>query len=134
MTAIGWALVFGACVVGFDLVIALQVAAAALATAATTTTFAGFVADIRRALLLADVPLKAAAIEMGIDHALLIRQLQGIGHLSLRRLSRIQSPEFWRWLAVLQAVRLGLPEELQRSRRLINLLNPAVGNKTWRTA
>jgi hypothetical protein len=75
--------------------------------------FAGLVEDFRRALVLADVSLKAAAIDMDIDHALLIRQMQGQGHFSWARFSRIQSEEFHQWFSLLRAVRTGMPNEVE---------------------
>lgn len=80
--------------------------------------FAGMAEDVRRALALAGVPLKAAAIDMDLDPKLLRRQLDGEGHLSLARLSRIVSPEFRQWFALLQAQRYGFPPEVQAAATL----------------
>lgn len=74
--------------------------------------FAGFSRDFRRSLELSGTPLTSAAIDMEIDHAQLIRQLAGEGHLSVRRIARIDAVDFHRWLALLQARRHGLPEDV----------------------
>jgi hypothetical protein len=70
------------------------------------------VLDIRRAADHAGLDLKALQIDMEIDKGQLSRQMEGDGHLSLTRLSRIQSCAFWRWFALLQSQRHGLPDEV----------------------
>ena len=72
---------------------------------------------IRRTMELSGTPMKAMVEDQGIDRAQFERQLQGEGHLSLKRLGRLPVA-FHRWFAVALAQEVGLPEEINTARRL----------------
>ena len=74
-------------------------------------------ADVRAALAHSGYSLKAAAADMQIDRSQLRRELDGIGHLSMARLSSL-SIGFHQWFAVMRAQRVGLPMEIQTGRTL----------------
>lgn len=79
--------------------------------------FAGCAGDVREALRKADIPLKNAALAMQVDAAQLKRELDGNGHLSLRRLALLPDA-FWQWFVIVTARRVGVPRELKVSQRV----------------
>lgn len=99
------------------LMFALLVAVAMKGAPPRNPQFDALAADVRESLELARIPLSAAAIDMGIKHPQLTKQLAGEGHLSLRRLANLPV-QFHQWFAVVRARRLGVPTEVVAAQQL----------------
>lgn len=95
----------------------MLVLTAALLAVVNATDWHATAQRIRRALQLADIPVKTACADMGLDRSQFEQGLNGDGHLSMKRLSCL--PEaFHQWYAVLLAKDYGMPGEYQPARRL----------------
>lgn len=84
----------------------------ALLSALLCPFFRAYSEDVREALRMAGISHKAAALDMGISESHLNEQLNGVGHLSMRRIARLPA-NFHQWLSVIRARRVGVPKELR---------------------
>lgn len=73
--------------------------------------------DLRAAIQRAGLSIKEAAGYMGIDHAQLSRQLDGIENVSMKRFDALPL-EVQREFYVLGAARVGLPKSIRVGQRL----------------
>ncbi len=73
--------------------------------------------DLRTAITRAQYSIKAASVDMGLDHGQFSRQLDGIEQSTLKRLDALPVPVLQE-LAVALAERVGIPKSVRVGQRL----------------
>lgn len=69
---------------------------------------------VRDALRMSDISIKQAAILMDLDHSQLVRQLDGVENLSLRRMQWLPK-KFFSWFFFLGLLMVGMPKAVRRA-------------------